>query len=677
MSEPVPSYCRLCEGLCGVHAHVQDNRIVSLDGDPENPKSAGHLCGIGEASVRVQGPDRIQNPMRREGHQLVEVDWDTAIKEIGAALGKTRRAHGPRSVGMYLGAPMAHDHLGALRAGAMALGLGTPNLFSALPMHGGSKLRATELVVGAAIPLIADVGRSHYTILLGSDQLNQRWGPFQAGTIHTQALRYFKNRRKGTKLIAVDSQRTELAGEADQFVQIRPGTEVFYLLGLAHATLNNKWIDAQYVDDYCTGVERAREWLAPWDPARCAEICGIDPGDLLGVGLKFGRSAMSTIVASPSVTQSEHGTVAMWALLTTMALTANLLRPGGLYESGGILDLHPLISSFPCHSAPRTRVSESPLLLLQAPGTALAQEILEPGDAQLRALITVCGDPVQELPGRARVGRALDKLDLLVAIDSHRSQATQRADWVLPSTVPWERRDLHLLDNAALPSRFLQATPALIENASGARDTSEVLRALWGATDAPLRGGAWGRHLRVLGRMLASADLEQWINQALEFSGAPDWATLETYPHGLDEGETDRASWRLAHEDQRLHLAPVELEDAIRRVTAPADPAGLRLVTHTVWPGGLGWRHRADDAVEPGIGLHPDAGFEDGQTVSVKTEAGEVTGPVRLDPNQHAQAVIIPWGWRVPVGDVVPDDRLDPLSGAPEQAGLPCTVQPA
>ena len=651
------SYCRICEGLCGVE--VDDDG--TLRGDPTNPKSLGHLCQL----PLTEPADRITEPLRREGDRLVPCTWDEALGAIAGTLKKLRSGN-PRSLAVYAGGGLAHDHRGALRTAAFALGTGTPNLFSPLCLHGAPKLRAAELVLGAPLPLQADVGRSHYTILLGANQGLEQWGPLQSGTVHRQAMDYFRKRRKGTRLVTVSPLRTELSDSADQHVSIRPGTELFYLLGLCHATLENRWVDEQFLRDNVTGLSELSEWLAPWTPARCAGICGIDVGELAGVGLRFGRSAMSSVGLSQAALSTRHGTLTAWAWLVLHALTANLLRPGGLYETGGMVDLHALLGAFPSDQAPRAGGHQH--LLLQAPATAMAAEF----EGECKALIAIDGCPLSELPERRRVEGALKGLDLLVVIDHQLSATAALADYVLPNPHFWERADLHLLDTALLPSRTMQATDAVKPAPEQARPTEAILRELFQRAGAPLRG-AWGPHLRLTGRYLAGADLDGVVGRILDLAGLPDEATLRSHPHGLDDGETNRAGWRVVHDDNRLHLAPAAIAPLLRALEVPTSEWPLVLDTATAAPGGLGWRARAPEAEEPGVIAHPDCGLEEGDLVRVETRWGVVEGPLHLDPRQHPSTLRVPWGWALPAGELV-GGEVDPESGSPHRVGEPCRL---
>jgi anaerobic selenocysteine-containing dehydrogenase len=653
------SYCRICDGLCGVQ--IDDDGALS--GDPNNPKSLGHICELPFTEV----PDRITTPLRREGDTHVPCSWDEALDGIARELTRLR-AGNPRSMALYAGGGLARDHRGALRTAAFALGTGTPNLFSPLCLHGAPKLRAAELVMGAPLPLQADVGRSHYTILLGANQANEQWGPLQSGTVHRQALDYFRKRRKGTRLVTVSPHRTELSDAADQHVSIRAGTEVFYLLGLCHATLSNRWVDEQFLRDNVTGLDTLATWLEPWTPARCAELCGIDVGELAGVGLRYGRSAMSTVALSRAALATRHGTVTAWAWLVLHALTANLLRPGGVYETGGMVDLHTLMGAFPSDQAPQAGGHQH--LLLQAPATAMAAEL----EGEAKALICIDGCPVSELPERERVISALQKAELVVAIDHRHSDTTRMADWVLPNPHFWERGDLTLLDTALLPSRTMQATDAVMDGPTEARATEDILRELFKRAGAPIRG-AWGPHLRLAGRWLAGADMDGVVARILDLASAPDEATLRKHPHGLDDGETNRAQWRVVHDDNKLHLAPAAIGPLLSSLedNLPTETWPLLLDTATAAEGGLGWRARSPDAAQPGITAHPDCGLDEGTLVRLETRYGAVEGRLKLSDRMHASTVWLPWGWAIPAGEVT-GGPVDPESGSAQLVGEGCRL---
>ncbi|MDP2305781.1 MAG: molybdopterin-dependent oxidoreductase [Pseudomonadota bacterium] len=676
------TWCRLNECLAGLLATVEGERIVALRADTENVTGRHGTCGLCTASAgAAQDPRRLLRPRKRVNGRLEEVSWEVAINEIGARLKEIRKQSGPRAIGLYAGAPVGLDSRGLARTIATTLGLGTPNLYSPLASRGGPWLRAVELVVGHAAALQRDVGRAHYVILLGANQEADGWGPLQGGR-NLGADLAFSRKTKGTKVIAVDPRKTPLAAGADLHLPIRPGTELFFVLGMIDAILKNDWRDTQYTNDYCTPLGPLKEALAAWPVETCAAICGIPATDIGGVALKFSRAAMAVCAPGNQALQSEHGTLTAWALLVLHALTANLLRPGGLFDNKGVIDVHPLAKQLPTDAAPRTRVGDYPLLLLQAPSALLADEILTPGEGQVRALVSLYGDPARELPGGPRLREALGALDLLVAVDLADTDTTELAHWVLPATHPWEREDLHLHDTSILPWRFSQHTAALVPPPGEARDLADILRDLFKKVGPTLRGGEFGAHLRVLGSFVATADLAKWEARLLDTSGVVSMAELEEAPHGWFSGEVDRATWRLTTASGRFELLPAPIAAALARVVAPSAPAGLDrwLLTSAARDAALRPFDRPvgldPAAIDPGVTLHPASGFAEGARVRIRTTSGAVEATVHLDATLREDVVDLPAGHVVDAMALLPTDRLDPLTGTPAANGLPCVVEP-
>jgi len=661
--------------LCGVVAE-QNGKTLRLKGDRANPKNAGFLCETAESSLATtQSKKRFTSPMKRGPKGLEPVSWEQAIAEIGDTLKGLRKNHGSDSLGLFAGAPLAMNPLGSVRAAAFAVGMGTPHFYSTLALHGAPQLYASEQMLGIPLALQSDVGRAHYTVLLGDcDQDDAGWGPLQGGTIHTQALKHIQNTRRSAKLVAVGPRKTHLAEIADDYVQIRPGTETAFLLGLCHATWNGGWVDDQYLRDYCMNSDRLTEWLAPWSATAVGEICGVDPSKVSGIALKFSRAPMATVAKSASLFAHEHGTVAAWAWHLLHALTANLLRPGGAFEGVGSIDLLPALVAFPTNAAPRCRVSDHPALLLQMPATSLAEEISTPGKGQVRGLICVAGDPVGSLPQPKAMTDALRSLDLLVCVDIQPNATTALADWVLPAKTFWERGDFHLLDGPALPYKHLQATDALLDAPEEARTEEDILAQLFKATGAPLWGGVWGAHIKGVARWLATSNLENQANRLLKWSADVDLDQLRAMPHGLDKGELDRSLWRPTNQEERIDLAPSELEQAIRSL-APPTQSPFSLNTTALAPVGRGGWTRSKKKKKAGIGMHPDCGFKNHQAVRVSTSAGTIEGKVRLDESLHPQAIHIPWGWEIDVGTLIPSDKRDVFTGTPSLSGMACKVE--
>lgn len=679
MSQRTSTWCRYGECMAGLVVTSDGGRITAIEADPEHPLGRHGTCGVCTASAG-QGvdPRRILRPRKRTPSGWQDVGWDEALREIGAALKKLRADGGPDAIATYAGAPVALHAEGTARTLAWTLGLGSARLFTPLSTRGGPWLRAAELVLGHPVALLGDVGRAHYVLLLGANQEAQGWGPLQAGRNYGADLA-FSRKTKGTKVVAVDPRRTPLAAAADQHIAIRPGTELFFVLGMIRQILDNDWIETQFVQDFCAGLPRLKELLAAWPPDRCAALCGVTPEEIGGAALKFSRSPMAVAHRSPQALESEHGTLTAWALLVLHALTANLLRPGGLFDPRGVPDAHPVAVQLPTAKAPRTRAGDHPLLLLQAPAAVLADEILTPGEGAVKALVSIHGDPLADVVGGGRLRDAFGQLELIVAIDVAENSTTEHAHWVLPSTTPWERRDLHLADAAILPCRHTQATPAIVEPPGEARDEATILRDLFAAVGPSLRGGRFGKHLQALGTLLARGDLEAWEARALQANGSVTLEALKSAERGWYGGETNRAEWRVTTPSGRIELAPDAIADALARVEPPRPelPHSHWLLTSAARDGAVRRFDRPAGSKDPGVTLHPSVGFAAGERVRVRTSTGAVEAIVHLDEGLRADTVDFPYGYAAAVLDLVPPHRLDPLCGTPALNGVACVVERA
>lgn len=671
--------CRLCEGRCGLLAIVEDGRLASFQGDPQDPVSQGYVCETARASLGALGHrDRLTTPLRRDARgALVPATWEEAVADIGARLRALRRRHGPPGVGLYLGEPVQRSSRALARSLAVGVGMGTPNIFSTLALGAGPRLQVAEWMLGQATPLLSDVGRAHYVVLLGDDASLRDWGPMQAGMGHLEALRHSK-RTKGTKVVTVGPRRGPLAEVADQHLSIRPGTEVWFLLGLLSAVVRGGWVDQQYLRDYTAGYAALDAALAPFPVDRCAAACGLEPAAINAVALKLSRAAMATVHPGYGALSGPEAGVAAWTWLALHAVTANALRPGGVYAHPGVIDLQPLLEAVPMAGAPRTRVGGHPLLLLQAPATALADEALTPGPGQLHALICVQGDPLLDLPGSPRTSAALDGLELLVCLDTWRSPATARADWVLPVAHPWEQEELSLLDHVLLPVDQVALSPAVVAAPDGVRSVDQTLREIFQAVRPGLRGNAFGHHFALGARLLAGADLPTWEERLLDWLGGVDMASLQAPPHRLHRGDTNRAEWRVSHADHKIRLLPEPVAEALQAMEERGeDPAlPLWLCTSATGRRAPDPLHLAPAEVRAEVHVHPALGLPDGAAVSVQSRFGKVDAIARHDPRLRPDTVDLPRGFQVVATTLSPAEVRDPLTAAPWLDGLPCAVHP-
>jgi anaerobic selenocysteine-containing dehydrogenase len=664
------TYCRICSSRCGLLAHIDGDKIIDFKGDSTDPVGAGHICEMAERSVvAMQSPNRITEPMKRINGTLTPVSWDTAIHEISEGLRKVRAAQGPAGLGIYLGEGVQRSSRTLIRSLAFGVGSGTPHIFSEQCLSFGPQVWATEQMIGHPASLLSDLGRAHYIVLLSGEQRDLGWGPLNPGMGHEAWIQHSR-KTKGTKVIVADPRRTELAESMDMHLPIRPGTEPYLLLGMLAAIVRGGWVDTQFIRDYTINFDRLEQSLSAWSVEACAEICGIDAPSLSGMALKFSRSPMAVIHPARQSFQNEAGALGAWAWLALHAVTANILRPGGLYENRGAVDLFPFLSQIPSNKGPTTATTDHSLLLMQAPATAWASEVL---DGPLRAMITVGGNPLGRLPNPKRTQDALAGLDLLVCIGHEEDETALAADWVLPAAHSWEQASIALHDNTLLPTLGTMWSTALSSPRQQARPEEEILRDLYAGLRPGMRGSAWGRHLGLIAQYIVRADLEEWEHRALSWSDTLDLNDAAENERRLNVGHADRSTWRPTTESGRIDVVPDAITEQLRRAQPPQTPT-LSLRTGQ-------WRDRAADVLHPAeerreleVRLHPDQGFKEGARVLIKTAHGECAATVCHDDRLRDDVIDLPFEIGTAALELLDSTAVDPLTGSAVFDGITAEI---
>jgi anaerobic selenocysteine-containing dehydrogenase len=668
-----PTYCRICDSRCGLIAEINGEGLSNLRPDESDPVSLGYICETATQSLSaLQAPDRITEPMKRVNGTLTPVSWETAIQEIGTALRSIRAATGPNGISLYLGEEVQRSTRTLMRSLAFGVGAGTPHIFSEQCLGPGPQLWVTEQMIGHAAPLLSDLGRAHYVLLLSGEQRDLGWGPLAPGMAHERWLQHSR-RTKKTKVIVADPRRTPLAETMDQHLPIRPGTEPYLLIGMLVAVVRSGWYDAQFVRDYTENFDRIKEVLAPWDVEKCAKICGIDAPTLSGIALKFSRAAMAVVHPAKHSFSNEAGAMGAWAWLALHTITANTLRPGGLYESKGAFDLFPVLAQVPTSGAPKTQTQRHPLLWMQAPATAMTHEI---NAGAVKAMITVNGNPLGVLPGTSAVRASLRELELLVCIGRTEDDTAAEAHWVLPAAHSWEQESLCLHDNSLLPIHGSIWTPALVPPRNESRPEHEILRDLYAVFRPGLRSSTWGKHLGFLAQYIARADLPEWEHRVVSWSSNVDPESAPDGSRRIHLGDTDRSTWRPSTDNGLINLFPDALIETVRSTVIPTI-APMTLRTAQPADRAPDSPHRSQIRPETIVRLHPDSGHKDGERVSITTANGSCIATVEHDELVRPDVADIPFIQGTQALELLDPNQVDKMTGSPVLDGIGCTIQSA
>ena len=433
--------CPLCEATCGLEITVTDGTVARIRGDRDDVFSHGFICPKGSTLKQLhEDPDRLRTPQIRESGDHRDTTWDEAFAEIERRLLPIIAEHGSQAVGIYLGNPNAHNLSGLFWLRPLIRALGSRNVFTAstvdqMPRHVSSGLMYGD-PFGFVVP---DLDRTSYLLMLGANPYDSNGS---LATAPDWPGRLEAIRARGGRIVVVDPRRTKTAANADEHLFIRPGTDALFLCALINVIAAEGLVDLGDAAEHVNGVDEAIAAVAGFTPEAVADRTGISAAitrriasELAGAptAAVYGRIGVHTVVA---------GTVASWATDVLNTITGNLDRPGGaMWGLGAHSRPGPSAGGGAGYRIGRwaSRVSGHPEANGELPVGALAEEIETEGPDQIRALITIAGNPVLSTPHSERLDRALAGLEFMLAIDAYVNETTRHADVILPPPSPLEK----------------------------------------------------------------------------------------------------------------------------------------------------------------------------------------------------------------------------------------------
>lgn len=728
--------CPLCEATCGLRLELTDGRVTRIRGDVDDPFSKGFICPKGSTLGTLhEDPDRLRAPLVRRDGAHVEVTWAEAFAEIERRLGEVVTAHGADSVAVYIGNPNAHNFANTLAIRPLVKALGTRNVYSASTVDQMPKHVACGLIFGhpLAIP-VPDIDRTDYLLLLGANPLESNGS---LATAPDWPGRLDAIRERGGRVVVVDPRHTRTAARADQHVPIRPGTDAALLAGIAATLIADGLVAPGRLTELTNGLDRVQEALAGFTADRVAAFTGVPAETVVALARDLAAAPTAAVYGRIGTHTSAYGTLAAWLVDVLNVLTGNLDRAGG--------------AMFPhaAHEAPQrkrrgfrigrwhSRVRGLPEVLGELPVSTLADEMETPGDGQVRALITIAGNPALTTPDSGRLGRALEQLDLVVSVDPYLNATTRHADVVLPPPSVLERSHYDLAFTALSVRNVADFSLPVLARAPESPSEFEILSRLaaiaaglgvdadpTALAEAALAGRVavavadpdspiHGRDSDEVVAALGSRPIEEKIldfmlrtgHRGDAFGARPDGlslAQLEKHPHGIDFGPLEpRLPEALATESGLIELAAEPLLTDLTRLDQAIDTAGVggmvlvgrrRLRTANSWTQNVPVLVRGKEACT--AQLHPDdaarIGIDTGGRARVASRAGEIELQVEVTDTVMPGVVSIPYGWGhglpgtrqsvasehagVNVNVLTDSSVIDPVSGNAVLNGIPVTI---
>ncbi|MCP4904882.1 MAG: molybdopterin-dependent oxidoreductase [bacterium] len=470
------SFCRQCMGMCGTVVTLDANdRVVSVRGDHDDPSTLGYACFKGlNASEGHNSPDRFLQPMKRKpGGRLEPVELETALDEIAEKIAALLESDGPESIAGYRGGGAFFSSSSVMMLPALLRAIGTPKAYSSITIDQSAK-EVTAGRLGVWPPGRTPFSRSDVYLLVGSNPLVSVSANGFDTRNPTKRLR--AARERGMKFIVVDPRCSETAQQADIHLQPLPGEDCTLLAGLLHIILAEGWQDQEFCARYADDVEAFERAVAPFTPEAVARRADV-PVETLREAARLFAQECSTGPAAGATgpDMSPGGNLAEHLIECLNVICGRYLREGDEIEHPGAIHARQLIKAEVIPAARwwehgfKSRIGGFGQFSEEFPTGTLPDEILEPGPGRVRCLFSHGGNPASAIPEIEKVERAFEALDLLVAIEPFPSMTTAMADYVLPSTLQYERADLPmwLWESLISAEPYTRYTPALARPPEG------------------------------------------------------------------------------------------------------------------------------------------------------------------------------------------------------------------
>jgi len=462
----------MCFNRCGLIARVEQGVITKLDPNPRFTKSRGMLCARGNAGVaQVYDPERLKTPLLRVGERgegkWKAISWDEAI-ELAAAKMKDIGAKYTRC-GMLFSAG-ADMQSGFVSRFAEAFGSYNVTSHESLCLLSGS--RAFVDTYGD-VPL-PDVKNSKYVILAGANRLEALVTPDSMDLISIM--------KDGAKVVVLDPRYTKSAALASEWHPIRPGTDMAFMLAVAHVIITEKLYDAVYMAERTSGLEQLSGHVAALTPEWAEAETGIPAADTRRMARELAAAAPAAMVYPGRRTSDyENSTQIRRSFAIVNALLGNYDRPGGLVPArpAGLKKVAFEPPWYDDNPPGRVDVKSVPLLFDDEGSFVLTREaVIKGAPYPVKGWFVYKTNPMATAPERKKTREMIEQLEFMVVVDIAMSDTAWMADLVLPAPSALERQDpVQALQSGAEGACLVWRDP-VIAPLHQSRPVFDVLKAL-------------------------------------------------------------------------------------------------------------------------------------------------------------------------------------------------------
>jgi len=479
----VKTYCRFCHAYCPMEATVDDNRLIAIAPDPDNAVYGGYTCIKGrQLAEQIYHPTRLQQSQQKQADgSFAPIAAEQALDQIADKLQAILEQYGPRSIASYNGTYSYQNSASHAVARAFHQAIDSPSYYASVTIDQPAKVaigpaRMGWWNAGSHMWCDSDVAMiignntlvSHYSIPGGIPSFS----PFNA-------LR--EGKKRGVKIICIDPRETEVAARSDLHLQVKPGQDAALLASIIQVIVAEELYDKEFCQEHTRGFTELAQATQAFTPDAVATAAGIPAQQIYQAARMFAAGPRGSAVTGTGPEMGPHPNLLQHLVQALNAICGRHYREGERLPNPGVLT--PEMTRHAQATSPqpqflsdgvRSRVDQDlgEIFVLtpygpqpEMPTAVITDEMLIPGDGQIKALICVGGNPLLAWPDQEKTLAALSGLELLVCIDIKMAATAKLADYVLSPKICLEREDVTLLTDIWHDQPYSQYSQTVVEAA--------------------------------------------------------------------------------------------------------------------------------------------------------------------------------------------------------------------
>jgi assimilatory nitrate reductase catalytic subunit len=321
----IPTHCPFCGVQCGMYLRVAEGKVFGVE-PRDHDINKLKLCPKGvTAYQQVNHPDRLTYPLIRDRRHepLRRATWEEALDRVVSEIKRIQESYGRDSFAIYSGSSLTTEKTYLMgKFARVALGTKHVDYNGRLCMVSAAAANRKAFGVDRSANPWADMLLTDVILVAGAN----------VAECFPVATQYFwEARDRGAKLVVVDPRETAMARTADIHVPLRPGSDAAFFNGVLHLIEHEGLLDEDFIASRTTGWESLRDTVRRYDPARVADICGLDRQTIVDVALMWGRASRAMAWHARGLEHHIQGVENVLTVINLVLATGQIGAPGKGY----------------------------------------------------------------------------------------------------------------------------------------------------------------------------------------------------------------------------------------------------------------------------------------------------------------------------------------------------------